>query len=473
MIRSKADPVIEKEVGRLRYADYFAEHRERHLRELQEWLAIPSISALSEHKRDVDAAARWLADALTRAGMEKVTVYPTAGNPIVYAEHLHAPGKPTILVYGHYDVQPVDPLHLWTTPPFQPSISDGKLYARGATDDKGQLFLHVKAVEAILSMAGKLPINLKFCVEGEEEVAGASLAQFLEANKEMLAADAVVISDSSLLDRGKPSLCTGLRGLCSLEVTVSTARTDLHSGLYGGGVPNALHALVALLASLHDDEGRVTVDGFYEGVPELTEAERADLASYNPDERKLAAELGLESLYGEAGFSFTERVGARPTLELNGVYGGFQGEGTKTVIPKEAHAKMTCRLVGTQDPQRTIERIERHLRERLQPGAKLHVKPGEKAPAFSCDPSHPLLQLAADAYEDVYGVRAVFTKDGGSIPVVATFSRVLAAPVVMMGFGLPDENLHAPDEHLNLDNFDKGLLTIVTYLEKVGKQYGA
>lgn len=448
------------------YKAYFAAHREQHLNELKEWLSIPSISALSEHKGDVLAAARWVADALTRAGMEKVEIHETQGHPIVYAERLKAPGKPTILIYGHYDVQPVDPLHLWTTPPFEPDIRDGKIFARGATDDKGQLFLHIKAVEAILREEGELPVNVKFCIEGEEEVSGVSLPEFLKANREKLTTDAVVISDSSLLEPGKPSICTGLRGLCSLEVTVTTARTDLHSGLYGGAVPNALHALTSLLATLHDDKGRVTVEGFYEGVPVLSDLEKQDLASYNPNERKLAADLGLETLYGEEGYSFTERTGARPTLELNGVWGGFQGEGTKTVIPKEAHAKITCRLVGTQDPQRTLDRVEAHLRKHIQPGAKVRIVPGEKANAFTCDPSDPMLQLAADAYEEVYGKRAVFTKDGGSIPVVATFSSVLRAPVVMMGFGLPDENLHAPDEHFSLDNFDKGLLTLVNYLHR-------
>lgn len=448
------------------YKTYFAEHREQHLNELKEWLSIPSISALSEHKGDILASAKWLADALNRAGMEKVEIHETEGHPIVYAERLKAPGKPTILIYGHYDVQPVDPLNLWTTPPFEPDIRDGKIYARGATDDKGQLFLHIKAVEAILRQEGELPVNVKFVVEGEEEIAGVSLPEFLKTNAEKLKCDAVVISDSSLLEPGKPSICTGLRGLCSLEITVTTARTDLHSGLYGGAVPNALHALTSLVATLHDDKGRVTVEGFYEGVPTLTDLEKQDLASYNPDEKKLAADLGLDTLYGEEGYSFTERTGARPTVELNGVWGGFQGEGTKTVIPKEAHAKITCRLVGTQDPQRTLDRIDAHLYKHLQPGAKLHIQHIERANAFTCDPSDRMLQLAADAYEEVYGTRAVFTKDGGSIPVVATFSDVLKSPVVMMGFGLPDENLHAPDEHFSLDNFDKGLLTLVNYLHK-------
>ncbi|MGO4371561.1 M20/M25/M40 family metallo-hydrolase, partial [Paenibacillus sp. MCAF20] len=255
--------------------------------------------------------------------------------------------------------------------------------------------------------------------------------------------------------------------LCSLEVAITTANTDLHSGTFGGGVPNALHALVSLLASLHDDQGRVAVDGFYEGVPELSSDMRAEFLKQNHNDEQLRSNLGLEALYGEEGYSFVERTGARPTLELNGVYGGFQGEGTKTVIPKEAHAKITCRLVGEQDPALTLDRITAHLESHVMPGAKLVIRRGEQARAFNMDPSHPMLQKAADAYEQVYGTRALFTKDGGSIPIVETFSRILQAPVVMMGFGLPDENLHAPNEHFNLENFDKGLLTIVAYLKQL------
>ncbi|WP_141500058.1 dipeptidase [Paenibacillus luteus] len=449
------------------YEAYFQNIREQQLDELKQWLSIPSISALSAHTADMNKAAEWLADALTRAGLENVEVHQTDGHPIVYADHLHAPGKPTVLVYGHYDVQPVDPLHLWTTPPFEPDIRDGKLYARGATDDKGQVFLHIKAIEAILKQEEQLPVNIKLCIEGEEEVSSRSLPPFLTMNRDKLAADVILISDTSLLEPGKPAISTGLRGLCSLEVTVNTANTDLHSGSYGGGVPNALHALVSLLTTLHDDRGRVSVDGFYEGVPELSSLMREEFAKQMLDEDQLKASLGLDALYGEDGFSFVERVGARPTLELNGIYGGFQGEGTKTVIPKEAHAKITCRLVGDQDPQDILDKIKRHLQKHIQAGAKLHVKDGEKARAFNIDPSDRMLQLAADAYEDVYGTRALFTKDGGSIPIVETFYRELAAPVVMMGFGLPDENLHAPNEHFNLSNFDKGLLTIVSFLKRL------
>lgn len=449
------------------YQSYFSKHREQHLNELSELLRIPSISALSDHKADVKKAAEWIAESLRRAGLEGVEVHQTAGHPIVYAEHLHAPGKPTVLVYGHYDVQPVDPLNLWETPPFEPSIRNGKLYARGATDDKGQVFMHIKAVEAILKQEKELPVNIKFCIEGEEEVTSPNLPIFLKDNQEKLAADLVLISDTALMAPGKPAICTGLRGLCSLEVSVFTANTDLHSGSFGGGVPNALHALVSLLATLHDDQGRVAVEGFYKGVPKLTPMIREEFVKQQFDEEKLRQDLGLTALYGEEGYTFVERVGARPTLELNGVYGGFQGEGSKTVIPKEAHAKITCRLVGEQDPQDMLDKIERHLHGHLQEGATIKIVQIEKARAFEIDPSEPLLQKAADAYEKTYGTRALFTKDGGSIPIVETLSRVLSAPAVMMGFGLPDENLHAPNEHFNLENFDKGLLTIVEYLKSL------
>ncbi len=450
------------------YATYFQENREQQLAELKEWLSIPSISALSEHKPDMQRAAEWLADKLTAAGLENVKINPTNGHPIVTADHLHAPGKPTILVYGHYDVQPVDPLHLWQSPPFEPEVRGDKLFARGATDDKGQVFLHVKAVEAILKQEGKLPVNIKFCIEGEEEISSAHLPAFLEENREQLAADAVLVSDTSLLERGKPAISTGLRGLCSLEVAIHTANTDLHSGSFGGGVPNALHAMVELLATLHDRDGKVLVEGFYDDVLSLSDEMLAEFEKQGFNEQKLQQDLDLTALHGEEGYSFVERIGARPTLELNGVYGGFQGEGSKTVIPKEAHAKITCRLVADQNPQDVMDKIITHLEAVKPNGAKLTITPGEKARAFNIDPSdNELLQKAADAYTSIYGTRALFTKDGGSIPIVEEFSRVIAPTVVLMGFGLPDENLHAPNEHFNLENFDKGLLTIVQFLNSI------
>ncbi|MFD0715436.1 dipeptidase [Paenibacillus sp. GCM10027626] len=451
----------------MNYAAYFAGNREKHLAELKEWLAIPSISALSEHKEDVNRAAEWLVQTLERAGLENIKIHPTAGHPIVYADYLHAPGKPTILVYGHYDVQPVDPLHLWQSPPFEPEIRDNKLYARGATDDKGQLFLHLKAIEAILSQEQSLPVNIKVCIEGEEEISSANLHHFLGANRELLAADAVLISDTELLGPGRPSICTGLRGLCSLDISLRTANTDLHSGTYGGGVPNALHAMAELLASLHDKQGRVTVAGFYDDVPDLTAEMRAELARKGTDEEALRQRLGLSALFGEDGYTYVEQTGARPTLEINGMYGGFQGEGTKTVIPCEAHAKITCRLVGKQDPQDILDKITRHIENHAPVGAQVSVVQREKGNPFTIDTSLPILQKAANAYERIYGVRPVFTKDGGSIPIVEALSRELSADVVLMGFGLPTENLHAPNEHFHLENFDKGLLTIVEFLQTI------
>ncbi|MBW7456320.1 dipeptidase, partial [Paenibacillus sepulcri] len=333
------------------YKAYFEQRREQHLNELKEWISIPSISALSEHKEDVNRAASWLSDTLKRAGLDNVEIHQTKGHPILYADHLHAPGRPTVLVYGHYDVQPVDPLHLWETPPFEPDIRDNKLYARGATDDKGQLFLHIKAIEALIQSEEPLPVNIKLIIEGEEEVTSTNLHPFIHTYKDKLAADVVLISDTELLAPGKPAISTGLRGLCSLDVSVRTAKTDLHSGTFGGGVPNALHALVSLLASLHNDKGRIAVDGFYDDVPDLTPEMRAELARKEFDDEQQKITLDLDALYGEEGYSYVERTGARPTLEINGMYGGFQGEGTKTVIPCEAHAKITCRLVGKQDPQ--------------------------------------------------------------------------------------------------------------------------
>lgn len=450
-----------------KYETYFSEHREEHIEQLKTWLRIPSVSALSAHKQDMQQAAEWAVDALKTAGLENVKLHTTNGNPVIYADYLHSPNAPTLLIYGHYDVQPVDPLNLWDSPPFEPEIRGDKIYARGATDDKGQVFLHIKAIEAILKTEQKLPVNIKFCIEGEEEVGSTNLPPFIESNLDLLKCDYVLVSDTSLLEKGKPAICTGLRGLCSMEVKVTTANTDLHSGSFGGGVPNALHAMVSLLSSFHDEQGKVTVEGFYEGTPEMTPELRAEFAKLQHDDDKLAQSLELSSLYGEEGFNFVERIGARPTLELNGVYGGFQGEGSKTVIPKEAHAKITCRLVGKQDPQDILNKIERHVHQHIQKGAKVEFKPLERAFAFTMDQTLPILQQAADSFEAVYGARAVFTRDGGSLPIIESMSRILSAPAVLMGFGLPDENLHAPNEHFNLENFDKGLLTITHFLKSL------
>ncbi|MCF6410765.1 dipeptidase [Pseudalkalibacillus salsuginis] len=442
-------------------------HKDRYVEQLKEFLRIPSISTLPEHKEDVLKAAKWLASSLEQIGMENIEIIETEGHPIVYADWLHAEGKPTVLVYGHYDVQPADPIDLWESPPFEPEVRADKLYARGATDDKGQLFIHVKALETLMNEDGKLPVNIKLCIEGEEEQASPNLPSFIQQNPEKLSCDAVLISDTSFIEKGQPAICTSLRGALALELSLKTADSDLHSGVYGGGVPNAAHNLVRLLDSFHDHNGKVAVEGFYEGVPVLTEELKQEVAAIPFDEEKTKKELGMEALSGEKGFSFLEQTGVRPTLEINGITAGFQGEGIKTIVPCEASAKISCRLVGEQDPQTVYEMIEKHVKSNKPVGTKVTVKQTIKAKPVLLDSQSLMIQKAADAYEAVYGVRPLFPKEGGSIPIVEVFSRVLDAPVVLMGFGLPSENLHAPNEHFHLENFTQGIETVCHYLKSL------
>ena len=444
--------------------------RQRHLDELLGLLRIPSISALSIHKEDVAIAAAFLAEALTTAGMENVKVFPTEGHSVVYGDYLHAPGKPTVLIYGHYDVQPVDPLNLWDNGPFEPTLKDNKIYARGASDDKGPTYLHIKALETILQTTGSLPVNVKFCIEGEEEIGSPHLEPFIATHHDLLKADVLLISDTTIIGPNQPAICYGLRGLCSLEVHVQAAKSDLHSGLFGGAVPNALHAMTELLSSLHDHEGKVLVDGFYDDVAPLTAEEREELAKLPEDDQAYMQNLALKDLVGEPGYTTIERTTARPTLELNGVYGGFQGEGSKTVIPAEAHAKITCRLVNNQDPLKILDLIEAHLKAHEPKGTTMTVTRHDHAKPFIADFHQPAIQTAVEAYRFAYDVEPHFMRMGGSIPIVEAFDRLLKLPVVLMGFSLPDENFHAPNEHFSLDNFDKGLRALVfyyTHLERV------
>jgi acetylornithine deacetylase/succinyl-diaminopimelate desuccinylase-like protein len=449
------------------YRRYLAANRQRHLDELCAWLRIPSVSTLPEHAADMAAAARWTAEAMRAVGLENVAVLPTGGHPLVYGDWLHAPGGPTLLVYGHYDVQPADPLDVWQTPPFEPAIRDGRLYARGATDDKGQAFLHLKAVEALTAVDGQPPLNLRFLIEGEEECASANLEAFVRRERARLACDVAVVSDMPMLGPDTPSLCESLRGITTLEVTVRTGRSDLHSGLYGGVAPNALHVLCALLARLHDDEGRVAVPGFYDAVRPLTPAERAAYAALPFDEAAFRREVGAPELTGERGFTILERLWRRPTLELNGIGGGFQGEGTKTVTPCTAHAKISCRLVPDQDPDAIAALVAEHLRRLCPPTASVAVTPqGGGHPAIT-PRDHPAMQAAARAMAAAYGKPPVFAGMGGSVPVVPLLQRELGATVVMAGFGLPDENLHAPNEFFTLANFDRGLLTLCLFYREL------
>ena len=447
--------------------NHFKTNRETHLEQLNEFLRIPSISALSEHKTDMQSAAEWLVHSLTEAGLENVSIDETDGHPVVYGDWLHAQDKPTILVYGHYDVQPVDPLHLWESPPFEPTIRDNKLFARGASDDKGQVFMHIKAVEALMQKSGTLPVNVKFLIEGEEEVGSPSLEKYIVENKEKLSADVIVISDTGMYGPGQPAVCYGLRGLCGVQIDVQGPKGDLHSGLYGGGIQNPLHSMVELLASFRDKEGTIAIEGFYDNVRELSTEEREAYAALDFDEAGLKAEVGVTELFGEKGFSHVERIWTRPTLEINGVFGGFSGEGIKTVLPAEAGAKITCRLVPDQDPDEIIEKLTAHIDKHKPVGVTVTVTEFDKGKPFITPFEHPAIQAAGKSYEKVYNVPTAYTRGGGSIPIVAAFDEILELPVVLMGFGLDTENFHAPNEHFHLENFDQGLRVIGDYYHQV------
>lgn len=447
---------------------HLRENRDRHVCELEEFLRIPSISALSQHREDVERAARWLARRIKAAGFVDVMVDPTPGNPVVRGRAGSDPDRPTVLIYGHYDVQPVDPLELWQTPPFSPRVEEGVLYARGSSDDKGQVFLHVLAAEAWLQTARSLPVNLIVLFEGEEEIGSPHLSAYIEAHRSELAADWAVISDTPMLGPGHPSICYGLRGLAEVDLHVFGADRDLHSGVYGGAVANPAHALAELIASLHDPDGRVAVSGFYDDVAPLASAERAALAAL-PFDRTTWPQPAGEDI-GEPGFSILERVWARPTVEVNGMWSGFTGEGRKTIVPASAHAKITCRLVPNQQPDRIMQAVRAHLEGRRPRGVRLEVELGGGDPGIVTPIDHPAVLAASQALEQVFGQPVAYIRMGGSIPVVSTFERVLSLPTVLIGFALPDENFHAPNEHFNLENFYRGTETIATLWGLLGRE---
>ncbi len=425
----------------------------RHLDDLFELLSIPSVSADPAHAADVQRAAEWLRAKLEALGFT-VEVVPTAGHPIVYAERLVDPKAPTVLVYGHYDVQPPDPLELWETPPFEPTVRDGKLYARGASDDKGQFYAHIAAVS---DLGADLPVNVKFVIEGEEEIGSPNLTPFVQANAARLAADAVVISDSPMFAPGLPTLTYALRGLAYLEVRIEGAARDMHSGAYGGAVPNPVHAAAWMIAKLKDEDGRILIPGFYDKVRPLSQGERLMWRELPFDEAEFARSVGVDATPGEPGYSVLERRWARPTLDVNGIWGGYQGEGAKTVIPARAGFKFSMRLVPDQDPEEVYAMTERYLQEIAPEGYRVQVIRHHGGRPVLVPIDSPPMQAAARALEAAWGRKTVFTREGGSIPIVAEFQDLLGAPVVMMGFGLNDDNLHAPNEKLDLVNFEKAV----------------
>ena len=451
--------------------DTFVEQNKiRLLDELKDFLRIPSISTLPEHKPDVHRAANFVADSLKRAGLENVEIIPTAGNPLVYGGWLHAAGKPTVLCYGHYDVQPPDPLELWQSPPFEPAVRDGNIYARGSADDKGQMYMHIKAVEALRAVNGTLPLNLKFLIEGEEEVGGASITSYVSKNQAKLKADVALVSDTALYADGLPTLCIGLRGLVYMEIEATGPGRDLHSGLYGGAAPNPVFGLVELLSKCKDSHGVIQVPGIYDDVTPPSETEKQSwklLPFREPD--FLKNEVGASALAGESDYSVLERVWARPTFEVHGIAGGFTGAGAKTVIPSKATAKASFRLVPNQNPDKILGSFRKFLQDNAPAGVHIELRVLSASPAVMVDPKHPAIQTAARAFSDMLGRPTVFTRSGGSIPVVGDFANHLHIPSILMGFGLPDDGLHSPNEKYRLENYYKGIMTIAHFFEEFGR----
>jgi acetylornithine deacetylase/succinyl-diaminopimelate desuccinylase-like protein len=438
-----------------RILDYIDSNRQRFLDELFEFLRIPSVSASSEHKGDTRRAAEWLMDRMKQAGLE-TSIHDTAGHPIVLGEWRGAGADaPTVLIYGHYDVQPPEPLDLWTTPAFEPQIRDGRIYARGSVDDKGQLYLHVKALEAHLQTSGSLPVNVILLAEGEEEVGSEHLMPFIEQNADLLKADAVVISDSGMFAPGMPTIGASLRGLAYFEIRVRAAKSDLHSGSYGGAVANPATALARIIASFHDEKGHILVPGFYDDVrtaPEFLE----QIRTLPFEDQTLIDETGVRELFGEEGFTTLERLWVRPTCEVNGLLSGYTGEGAKTVLPSHAMAKVSFRLVPDQDPHTIETLVEQHVRRVTPPGVEVDVEHLHGGKPWRARLEGRLYEAGARALAQAFGADTIYAGEGGSIPIVSDFERVLGAPVLLMGFGLPGQNAHAPDEWMSVENYEKG-----------------
>jgi acetylornithine deacetylase/succinyl-diaminopimelate desuccinylase-like protein len=452
--------------------DQYVDNNEaRFLDELLNFIRIPSISTSPDHRSDVARAAKYVADALTNAGVENVEVIPTANHPLVYGDWLHAPGKPTVLCYGHYDVQPPDPLELWKSPPFEPEIRDGNIYARGACDDKGQMYMHIKAIEALNRVhQGKLPLNVKFLIEGEEEIGGESIAKYVSQNQQKLKSDVALVSDTELFADGLPTLCIGLRGLMYLEVEAHGPARDLHSGMFGGAAPNAVYGLIQLLAKAKDAEGRILIPGVYNDVIAPDSAEVESWRSLPFSEKEfLDSGVGATALTGEPDQSVLARIWARPTFEVHGIAGGFTGAGAKTVIPATAVAKVSFRLVPGQKYEKVLSHFRDWISENAPKGIRTQVRMLSGGSAIQVDPHHPAIQVAAKAFSDKLHKPTVFTRSGGSIPIVGDFARELGIPTILMGFGLPDDGLHSPNEKYRVSNYYCGIKTIAYFLDEYGK----
>lgn len=451
-------------------ADCASRNRGRYEEALFDFLRIPSISTLPEHRPDILRAAAYVRDQLSQAGLESIEIIESEGHPLVYGEWCGAPGRPTILFYGHYDVQPVDPVDEWHSDPFDPTVRNGQVFARGASDDKGQVLANIKALEVLREAQGKLPVNVKFLIEGEEEVGGEAISSFVASNPGRLAADAALVSDTAMYMADTPTICTGLRGLVYTEWVARGAARDLHSGLFGGVAPNAVFGLVELLAKCKDAEGRVQIPGFYDDVESPSETEMASWAklAFNEDAYR-RDEVQASELTGEPGFSVFERLGSRPTFEVHGIPGGFTGPGAKTVIPASASAKVSARLVPNQDPDRVLDQMQSWAKANAPKGIDISVRLIHSAPATLAATDHPVIRTASRALRDTWGSETVFIRSGGSIPVVGDFQDHLGIPTVLMGYGLPDDALHAPNEKFSLRNFHMGIASTARFLELLGE----
>ncbi len=441
------------------WKDYLETNKERFLNELLELLRIPSISARSENKNDMVTCAEAVKQSLLTAGADRAELHQTAGHPVVYAEKFTAPSNPTVLVYGHYDVQPADPLNLWNSPPFEPVIKDGKIFARGACDDKGQFYMHVKALE-MMTKTNSLPVNLKFLIEGEEEVGSPNLAKFVQANKELLKADVVLISDTAMISLENPSMDIGVRGLSYIEVEVTGPNRDLHSGVYGGAVANPITILAKMIASAHDENNHITIPGFYDDVVESSKQERKQLAEAPFDKNEYKNDLGIKKVWGEKGYTTMERTGIRPTLEVNGIWGGYTGEGAKTVLPAKAFAKISARLVPNQSSADITKKLIEYFEESAPDSVTVTAKEHHGGEPYMTPLDSPAYKAASKAIKTTLGKEPVPVRGGGSIPICALFEEALGTKIVFLGFGLDSDNLHSPNEKFDIINFYKGIETI-------------
>lgn len=450
-----------------RVLDYLQANRDDLLDRLSSFLAIPSVSTDSDYKKDMERAADFIVTYLNEIGFDLAEKQATNNHSLVYAEYNGAgPEAPTVLFYGHYDVQPTDPIEQWKSDPFKPEIREGRIYARGASDDKGQVFMHLAVFEAFMRTEGKLPLNVKVCIEGEEEIGSENLYEILHAKKEQFSADFCVISDSGMVAKNQPTILYGLKGFTGLEITVTGPDHDLHSGMYGGAIRNPIMALTHILASMKNDDEVVTVEGFYDDVEPLTEEERKMMAKVPSED--FAKVCGVETTASEKGYTAVEHTMGRPTFEINGIYGGYQGEGTKTIIPSTATAKITCRLVPGQDPEKIQQLIENHINKVTPSGVTVTVKMEKlSAKAYKVEPDHPLIKKAAKAYTKAFGKETVYVQMGGSIPVVEWIQSIYHIPIVLLGFGTPEDRLHSPNESFPLDSFDKGMETLVYYWKEM------